>query len=166
MRTSTTAVAVSWELAKFRKFAAQARRDALIVVGLSNVEGYCTGGRPLGFGANPWCDERAVTSIAQPAFTWYANKRHCAGCLSGGGEIRELAARARRVALVVIGLCIMKGHCTGGRPLSSGATPWCDMRAVVSNAQPALAWHANKRHCGGCLLGVGGIPQVCRTSAP
>ena len=89
------------------------------------------------FRARPWCDVRAVTSNAQPAFAWHARKRHCAGCLSGGGEIRELAARARRAALVVVVLRTMEGHCTGGRPLSFGARPWCDVRAVTSNAQPA-----------------------------
>ena len=67
------------------------------------MKGHCTGGRPLSFGARPWCDVRAVTSNAQPAFAWHANERHCAGCLSGGGETRELAARARRAALAVIG---------------------------------------------------------------
>ena len=145
-------MAVSWELADFRKFAAQARRDALIVLGPSNVEGYCTGGRPLSFGAKPWCDERAVTSIAQPAFTWYANKCHCAGYLSEGGETRELAAHARRVALVVIGLRIMKGHCTGGRPLSSGATP----RHVVRELAP-LRWLS---------LGRWRNTRACRARAP
>ena len=82
-------------------------------------------------------------------------ERHCAGCLSGGGETRKLAARARRAALVLFGLRTMKGYCTGGRPLSFGARPWCDVRAVASNAQPAFAWHARERHCAGCLSGGG-----------
>ena len=138
-----------------RKLAARARRAALAAIGLRAVKGHCTGGRPLSFGARPWCDVRAVASNAQPAFAWHANKRHCAGCLSGGGETRELAARARRAALVVIGLRTMKGHCTGGRPLSFGARPWCDVRAVTSNAQPAFAWPTRERHCAGCLSGGG-----------
>ena len=58
------------------------------------MERHCTGGRPLSFGARPWCDVRAVTSNAQPAFSWHANERHCGVCLSGGGKTRELAARA------------------------------------------------------------------------
>ena len=29
----------------------------------------------------------------QPALAWNARKRHCGGCLSGGDEIRKLAAR-------------------------------------------------------------------------
>ena len=130
-------------------------RAALVVIAFCTMEGHCTGGRPLSFGARPWCDVRAVTSNAQPAFAWHARKRHCAGCLSGGGETRELAARARRAALVVICLRTMEGHCTGGRPLSFGARPWCDVRAVASNAQPAFAWHARERHCAGCLSGGG-----------
>ena len=92
-------------------------------------------------------------------------KRHCAGCLSGGGETRELAARARRAALVVVGFCAMKGHCTGGRPLSFGARPWCDVRAVTSNAQPAFAWHARKRHCAGCLSGGGRTRKLAARAA-
>ena len=33
------------------------------------------------------CDLQRLASIA-----WHANKRHCAGCLSGGGKTREVAA--------------------------------------------------------------------------
>ena len=58
------------------------------------MEGHCTGGWPLSFGARPWCDVRAATSDAQPSFAWNAHKRHSGGCLSRGGETRELAARA------------------------------------------------------------------------
>ena len=61
---------------------------------LMHLRGYCTGGRPLALSAGPWCDVRAVTSSAQPDFAWHANRRHCAGCLSGGGETRKLAACA------------------------------------------------------------------------
>ena len=88
---------------------------------------------------------RAVTSNAQPALRVAdAIKRHCAGCLPGGGDTRELAARARRVVLAAIGPRAIEWHCTGGRRLSFGARPWCDVRAVASNAQPAFAWHANE----------------------
>ena len=34
----------------------------------------------------------------------HARDRHCAGCHSGGGEIRKVAARALRAALAVIGV--------------------------------------------------------------
>ena len=97
------------------------------------------------FGARPWCDESAVISDAQPAFTWHVNVCHCANGLLGDGKIRELAARARRAALAVIGLCIMAVGCTGERLLSSGVRPWCDVRAVISNAQPALMWYGDMR---------------------
>ena len=138
-----------------RKLAARARRAALALVGVRAMKGHCTGGRPLSFGARPWCDVRAVASITQPAVACYANERHCAGCLSGGVETRNLAARARRAALALIGVRAMKGHCTGGRPLSFGARPWCDVRAVASITQPAVACYANERHCAGCLSGGG-----------
>ena len=125
----------------------------------------CTGERPLTLRVRPWFDVRAVTYKAQPGFAWHANKRHCAGCLSGGGETRELAARARRAALVLAGLRSMEGYCTGGRPLSFGARPWCDVRAVASNAHPAFAWHANKRHFAGCLSGGGVTRNLPRARA-
>ena len=62
------------------------------------------------FGARPWCDVRAVTSNTQLAFAWHARKRHCAGCLSGGGETRELASRACRATLVMIVLRTIEWH--------------------------------------------------------
>ena len=130
---------------------AHARRAALVVLGLRTMEGRCTGGAPLSFGARPLCVVRAVTSNAQPAFAWHANDRHCGGYLSEGGKTREPAARARRAALVVIGLRTLEGRCTCPRPLSLAGRPWCDVRAMTSNTQPAFVWHANKRHCGGCL---------------
>ena len=89
----------------------------------STIEVYCTGGRLLSFGARPWYDVRAVASNAHPAFAWHANNRHCAGCLSGDSETRQIAARTRRAALVVVGLRTMEWYFTGGRPLSFGARP-------------------------------------------
>ena len=145
----------------------RARRAALVVIGLRTIEGYCTGKKPLCSGARPWCDVRAVTSIAQSAFTWHANKRHYAGCLSGGGETRRLAVRARRAALVVISLRTMEGYCTGKKPVSFSARPWCDVRVVTSKAQPAFTWHADKLHCPGCLSGGGETRKLAaRARAP
>ena len=57
--------------------------------------------------------------------------RHCASCLWKGGAERELATRAPRAALVVVGRYPLKGHCTGERLLS--------FRAEVSNTHPAFA---------------------------
>ena len=54
-----------------------------------------------------------MISDAQPAFTWHANKRH----YLRDGETRKLSGRARRAALVEVGLRIAKGYRTGGRPL-------------------------------------------------
>ena len=70
------------------------RRAALVVVGSHALDGHFTGGRPLFFGASPWCDVRTVPSNAHPDIAWHARKRHCGGCLSRRGETRELAARA------------------------------------------------------------------------
>ena len=43
--------------------------------------------------------------------------------------------RARRAALVVIGLRTMIRHTTGERHLTFGARPWCDVRAVTSKCR-------------------------------
>ena len=145
---------------KTRELAARARRAALPAICLRAAKWYCTYGRPLSFGARPWCDVRAVASNTQLAFAWHANKRHCAGCLSGGGQRRKLEARARRVTLVVIDPRTIEGYCTGGMPLSFGARPWCDVRAVASNVQPAFVRHACKRYCAGCLSGGGKIRKL------
>ena len=93
---------------------------------LRDMEGYCIGKKPLSFGARPWCDVRAVPSNAQPAFAWHTRKRHRAGCLAGGGVTRKLAARARRAALVAIGLLLWK--CTA--PAKSLSVPAQDRGAT------------------------------------
>ena len=140
---------------KTRKLAARVRRAALAVIDLRTLEEHCIGGIPLSFRARPLCDVQAVNFNAQPAFACPTRERHCAGSLSGGGKTRKLAACARRATLVAIGLRDMERHYNGGRPLSFHARPWCDVRAVTSNAQPAFAWHARKPHCAGCLSGGG-----------
>ena len=95
----------------------------------------------------------AAASNPQSPFAWHARERNCAACLSGGGAARELTARARRKALVVIGPRTMEGHCAGERPLFFIARPWCDVLDVASNPQSAFAWHARERHYAGCLSG-------------
>ena len=148
-RTSATAVAVSRKMAKNTSFS-RARHAALVAVGIRSMQKHCTGDRPLSYGTRPWCDVRAVTSNAQPAFAWHARKRQGAGCLSEDGENTSLS-RARSAALDAVGIRSMQGHCTSERPLSYGARLGCDVRAVTSNAQPAFAWHARKRQGAGCL---------------
>ena len=44
-------------------------------------------------------------------------------CLWGGGAALKLAGRARRAALVIAGLSLVKEHYTGGRLISFGARP-------------------------------------------
>ena len=153
MLTSATALAVSREVANTRACRARvpfrADRDRC-----TWYQRACTGGRLLSFRARPWCDVRAMASNVQPAFAWHAHQRHCAGYLSGGCDIRELAARSRRATLVLVVLRPMDWHCTSGRPLPFGARPWCDARAVASNMEPAFTWHPYQRHCAGCLSGV------------
>ena len=123
-------------------------------------QGHCTGERPLSFGARPWCDVPAAASKNQPAFAWHVRANHCAHCLSGGGASRKLSARARRGALVVVGPCTRKGHCTGERPLSFGVRLLCDVPAVVTQNRPAFAWHARARHFARCFSGEGAALEL------
>ena len=91
------------------------------------------------FAARSRCDVPAAASNAQPAFAWHDSERHCAVYHSGGDQARKLVAGARLGALVAIGSSTAEEYCTGRRPLSFGARPWCDVPAMASNAQPALA---------------------------
>ena len=84
----------------------RARRAALVVVGPCTRKGHCAGERPLFFGARPWCDVPAAASNAKPAPRVTRRARACARCLLGGGAALELATRARRAALVVVGSCL------------------------------------------------------------
>ena len=61
-------------------------------------------------------------------------KRAPAGarCFSGEGAALELAARARRAALVVVGLAPTRGRCPSKKPLSFGARLWHDLLAPPS----------------------------------
>ena len=116
-----------------RALAARARRAALVVVG-PYPKVHCTSKEPLPFGARRCFDVPAAASNEQPACACaHTRSRHCARCLSGGGAARALAARARRAALVVVGLCLLKGHCTSEMPLSFGPRPCFDMPAAASN---------------------------------
>ena len=117
-------------------------------------EGHCAGERRLFIGARLWCDVPATASDAQSAITWHARACH-ARCVLGGDEALGLAARARRAALVVIGLRPVEGRCAGERRLCFGARPRRDVPAVASNAQSAIAWHAWARHCARYVSGGG-----------
>ena len=108
----------------------------------------------------------------QPTFASHVRTCRCGGCLSGGCAARELAARARRAALAVVGLCHIQKHCPGERPLSFGARPWCDVPVGASNAQPTFAptfaWHTRAHRCTACLSGVGaarGLAARARSAA-
>ena len=65
---------------------------------------------------------------------------------------------AHRAALVVVGLCTKKGHCTSKMPLSFGARTWCDVAITAFKKQPAFEWHTQARHCFRCLSG-GGVAR-------
>ena len=77
--------------------------------------------------------------FAQPEFASHTRAHHCARSLSGGGALRAVAARVRRAARVLVVPFTMEGHCTGMRPLSFGARPWCDMPTVASSLHSQLS---------------------------
>ena len=113
--------------------------------------------------------------------TWHARARHCARCLSSGGEALELAAHMHHATPVVVGQCVRQGCYTAERPLSFGARPWCDVPAVAIQNPPAFAWHARARNYARCLSRGGAareltaaharraalvvISHICRTTA-
>ena len=138
-----------WKGGAGRALAARARRAALVGVAPCTVRGHCTSERPLSFGARPCLDALAVASHAKQAARLAWRKRHCALSLSlsGGGQARVVAARARSAARVVVPPRTVHGLCTSERPLSYGARPCSGVRAVVINAKhpPRLAWR--RRHC-------------------
>ena len=66
------------------------------------------------------CSPQRQASVACVA---WRHRRACACCLWGGGSARNVSARARLVALVVVKSCPMDGRRTGGRLVSFDARP-------------------------------------------
>ena len=69
----------------------------------------------------------------------------------------------------MVGLCTMKGHCTGERHLPFGARPQCDVAITTFKKQPAFEWHARARHCARCLSRGGAARKLAaraRRAAP
>ena len=151
-RGRVTALAISREEAQHASLLGM-RHVVLFVVGRFSRQGASIGERPLSVGVWTWYDVPAAASQThnQLAFARHARARSCARCLSRGGAARELAARARRAVPVVVSACSMKEYCTGERPLSFGALPWCNVPAVATKNQPAFARHARARSCARCL---------------
>ena len=104
-RAARAALAVSGRRRSTRAFCARAvprwLRSALCL-----SKEHCAGERPLSSGARPWCDVPAAASNAKPAPRVRTQRARCARCLWGGGAALELAARARRAALVVVDRCL------------------------------------------------------------
>ena len=80
----------------------------------------------------------------------------------------ELAARARRAALVVVGSYSIKGRCAGERSLFFGARSWCDVPALASNAKPApcVTCHAALSRLRSLSLGRGRSTRAFCARAP
>ena len=83
----------------------------------------------------------------------HAPRRVGARCL-GGGVALELAERARRAKLIMIGVGSVIWRCTDDRRVFIGARPWCDVPAVASNTKPDASC---RRRVGARCLGGGGV---------
>ena len=89
-----------------------------------------------------------------------AAQARCAHCLWGKGAALELAGRTRHTAPVVVGPYDKKRHCSGERPPSFSARPWCNVPATVSNAKRAP--HVSRSAGALCSLSLG---RRCSTRA-
>ena len=131
------ALAVSGEEAQHSSLL-RARRAALVCSLLASYQRALRRREASLLRRAPWCDVPAAASNAKPAPRGLRGAgARCARCLWGGDAALELAARARRAALVVVGPRPANGAATGKRPLSFGARPWCDVPAAASNSKPA-----------------------------
>ena len=68
-----------------------------------------------------------------------ATQHRRAGVSLALGRRIELAARAHRAALVVVGLCQLEGNCAGQMPFSFCARPRCDVPATASTLRSRLS---------------------------
>ena len=110
------------------------------------------------FAARPWRHVPAVASISR----LLRGTRKCATSLAVSLNEAQHASllRACHASLVAIGLCTMKGHCTGEKPLSFGTRTWCDVAITAFKKQSAFEWHAQARHCARCLSGEGAARKL------
>ena len=117
---------------------------------------------PLSFGVRTCCDVPATASQRQNqlAFAWHTRARHCARCLWGEGAARDPAERTCRAAVIVVASYSMQEHCTGDRPLSVDARPWCDVPPAASQNHQAFVWHSRARHCVRCFSGIGAPREI------
>jgi len=80
-------------------------------------------------------------------------RRVGARCLWGGDAALELASRARRAAMVMVGPYPTKGRCDGETVLPFGLRPWCDVPAAAFSFMPAPR---GSRDAGASALAVSG----------
>jgi len=111
------------------ELAERARRAKLIMIGVGSVIWRCTDDRRVFIGARPWCDVPAVASNTKPDAS--CRRRVGARCLGGGGVLLELAERARRATLLMVGVGPVIWRCADERRVFFGAWPWCDVPAMA-----------------------------------
>ena len=132
----------------------------MVVVGLCTTKDHCTSERPLPLAAKLWCDVPGEASRTAGFRVTNARARRCAGGLLGGGAARALATQARRAAVVMVGPCTMKDHCTSERPLQLAAKPWCGVPGKASYTAGVRVTNTRARHCAGYLLGGGAVREL------
>ena len=112
-----------------------ASRAGLIPAGPYPSKEHCAGEKPLSSGARPWCDVPAATSIGRPAPRATRSARACARYLLGGGASLEHAARACRVALVVVNRANEKSTspARGLRPSARARGATCQLRPPTAD---------------------------------
>ena len=159
------ALAVSGEETHHSGFLLRARHAAVVVVGVGPTDRRCSDERPFYFGARSWCDVPTEASNAKPAPRATRRRRAGARCLWGGGAALELAARARRTALVVVGLVSKKGAASarGLSPSTCGCGATCQLRPQRQASAACRTAQARRRSLS---LGRRRSTQACCARAP
>ena len=132
------ALAVSGKEAQYSSLP-RAHLAALVAVCVGAIKEHCTGGRRLSFDTRPWCGVSGAASNAKPAAACAASAQALLLAFSREEAQHSSLLRARRATLVVVRLGRIRQCCPGGRLLSFGTRPWCDVPAAASNAKPAAA---------------------------
>jgi hypothetical protein len=89
-----------------------------------------------------------------------------ARCVLTGGAALELAARARRAALVAVSPYLAEKRCVDETPLPLSARPRCDVPAAVSDAKPAPRVSRGARSRYSLSLGRRRSTRPCCARAP
>ena len=90
---------------------------------------------PLSIGTRLWCDVPSAASDVKPAPRVSRDAGVPALAVSGEDAQHSRLLRARCDVLAAIDIGTVKARCTGGRLLSFGTQPYCDVPATASKKQ-------------------------------